>query len=114
MNGLVLMNRQNDRDHQGDIRGYALAVSDDGQTWREIQEGELPSTWNPQTIRFAQTLTTRWLRLTARSGYGADPSAALAELAILYAGPRLPDNVAPVEYRRVRSTATDIDEGGRP
>ncbi|HEU5069018.1 MAG TPA: discoidin domain-containing protein [Verrucomicrobiae bacterium] len=114
MNGLVLMNRQNDRDHQGDIRGYALAVSDDGQTWREIQEGELPSTWNPQTIRFVRTQTARWLKLTARSGYGTDPSAALAELAILYAGPRLPDNVAPVEYHRVRSTSTDIDEGGRP
>ena len=52
MNGVVLMNRQNDRDHLGDIRGYTLAVSDDGQAWREVLKGELASTWNPQTVKF--------------------------------------------------------------
>jgi hypothetical protein len=112
MNGVVLMNRQNDRDHLGDIRGYTLAVSDDGQTWREVSKGELASTWNPQTVKFPAPVTAKALKLTALSGFGADTSAALADLAVLYAGPKLPENSdAPVEFRRARSTSSDVDEG---
>lgn len=111
MNGVSLMPRQNDRDHQGDIRGYMISVSDDGQTWREVMRGELLSTWNPQEIRFAQTLTAKQLKFTSLSGFGSDPSSALAEFAVLYAGPKLPDNSGPMEYQRSRSTSTDIDEG---
>jgi hypothetical protein len=112
MTGLALMPRQNDRDHQGDIRGYVIAVSDDGQSWREWSRGELASTWEPQELWFTKILTTRYLKFTSQSGFGADPSSALAELAVLYAGPKLADNIAaPVEYRRSKSTSTDIDEG---
>ncbi len=113
MNGVVLMNRQNDRDHLGDIRAYKLEVSDDGQAWCEVASGELASTWNPQTVRFPQIATARQLRLTALTGFGSDTSAALAEIAVLYAGPQLPENAdAPVEYKRIRSTSSDVDEGG--
>jgi hypothetical protein len=112
MNGVALMNRQNDRDHLGDVRGYLIELSNDGQTWRRVAGGELPSTWNPQTIAFEKTETATHLRFAALSGYGPDPSAALAELAVLYAGPKLPENAdATVTYRRVRSTASDVDEG---
>ena len=112
MTGVVLMNRQNDRDHLGDIRGYTLAVSDDGQTWREVSKGELASTWDPQTVKFPATVTAKALKLTALAGFGADTSAALADLAVLYAGPKLPENSdAPVEFRRPRSTSSDVDEG---
>jgi hypothetical protein len=115
MNGVTLMNRQNDRDHLGDIRGYRIELSDDGRLWRQVAGGELPSTWNPQTLKFARTETARRLKLTALSGYGNDTSAALAEIAVLYAGPPLPENSsAAVEYRRVRSTASDVDEGAPP
>jgi beta-galactosidase len=113
MTGVAVLNRQNDRDHLGDVRRYLIEVSNDGQNWRKVAGGELPSTWNPQTIPFAQTETARHLRFAAMSGYGTDPSAALAELAVLYAGPKLPENGdANVNYRRVRSTASDVDEGG--
>jgi beta-galactosidase len=113
MNGVAVLNRQNDRDHAGDIRDYLIELSNDGQTWRKVADGKLPSTWNPQTIRFAQTETASRLRLTGKTGYGADASAALAELAVLYAGPALPENAdAGVTYRRVRSTSSDVDEGG--
>ena len=113
MNGVAVMNRQNDRDHLGDVRGYTIELSNDGQAWRKVAGGELPSTWNPQTIPFAKRETASHLRFTAVSGYGADASAALAELAVLYAGPKLPENAdANVTYRRVRSTASDVDEGG--
>jgi beta-galactosidase len=112
MNGVTLMNRQNDRDHLGDIRDYTIELSHDGQTWRPVVKDKLPSTWSPQTIPFTKTETATHLRLTALSGYGADASATLAEIAIQYAGPPLPENsAATIEYRRVRSTATDVDEG---
>jgi hypothetical protein len=110
--GLVLMNRQNDRNHQGDIRGYTVSASDDTQTWQEIVTGELASTWSPQTIEFTRIVTARYLRLTATSGFGADPSAALAELAVVHAGGRLADDVSESQqFKRVRSTSSDVDEG---
>lgn len=110
--GILLMNRQNDRDHLGDIRGYALQASDDGQAWREIARGELASTWAPQTIVLAQAATARHLRFSALSGFGNDATAALAEFAILYTGPRLPENAGnESRYQRARSTSTDVDEG---
>ncbi len=113
MNGVTLLNRQNDRDHAGDIRGYRLEASDDGQAWCEVASGDLASTWSPQTVKFSQIVTAKQLKLTALSGFGNDTSAALAEIAVMYAGPRLPDNGAgEVEYQRVRSTSSDVDEGG--
>jgi len=113
--GLELMTRQNDRDHFGDIRGYMLEASDDGQTWRTLLAGELASTWKPQTLKLPQPATARHLRLTAHSGFGADNSVALAEFAVRYTGPALPDNSnADIRYQRARSTSTDVDEGVDP
>jgi beta-galactosidase len=113
MNGLIFMNRQNDRDHLGDIRQYAVSVSNDGERWHEVLRGDLASTWVPQIIQFPTTVTAHHLKLVAGSGYGGDASAALAELAVIYAGPKLPDNLpGPLELKRVRSTSSDIDEGG--
>ena len=112
MNGLVFMPRQNDRNHVGDIRGYLVEVSDDGRQWREVTRGELASTWNAQQVRFAQSVTTKNLRFTALSGFGNDASTALAELAVMYAGPKLTEGGAgAVEYQRVRSTSTDVEDG---
>jgi hypothetical protein len=103
---------QNDRNHAGDVRGYLVEASDDGQPWREVMRGELVSTWNPQQVRFAQTVTTKNLRFTALSGFGNDTSTALAELAVMYAGPKLTEGgPGTVEYQRVRSTSTDVEEG---
>lgn len=112
MRGLMVLNRQNDRDHLGDVRAYTVQVSDDGGQWRQVAAGELASTWRPQTIDFPAQVIARQLKFTATSGFGRDTSAALAELAILYAGPKLPENKdGEIEYQRVRSTSTDVDEG---
>jgi hypothetical protein len=112
MNGVVLMPRQNDREHTGDVRTYIIKASDDGQQWRDVAQGALASTWSPQRVIFPQTLTAKQLRFTASSGFGKDSSAALAELAVIYAGPKLAgDDSGNVEYRRSRSTSTDVDEG---
>jgi beta-galactosidase len=110
--GLVLMPRQNHRDHEGDVHEWRVQVSDDGQQWREAARATLDSTFDPQTIRFAQPVTARHLRLTALSGFGDDRSSALADVALLYTGPALPEDGSVLEYKRSRSSSPDVDEAG--
>ncbi len=111
MRGLRLLPRQNDRMHRGDIRGYTVEVSDDGAHWREVAHGELQSTFDPQEIRFAGMITAKYVRLTARSGFGVDTSTALAELAVIYAGPRLAEpGTEPMRFHRVESTTPEVNE----
>jgi hypothetical protein len=112
INGLVLMPRQNQREHQGDIREFTLQSSDDGTNWQELVRGQLASTFDEQKILFGKTVTVRQLKLTALSGFGTDKSAALAEVAVDYAGPKLPDDDAgTIEYQRGRTASPDIDSG---
>jgi beta-galactosidase len=112
--GLVIMPRQNHRDHEGDIREYSVSISDDGKTWQEVKRGELFSTFDPQRISFGRTVTARYLKLTSLSGFGSDKTTAIAELAIIYSGPKLPEDKNDPEYQRSRSASTDIDEGVAP
>jgi len=114
MAGLVLMPRQNQREHQGDIREYTVAGSADGTNWQTVASGQLASTFDPQTISFGQTIQAKLVRLTARSGFGADNTVALGELAVMYTGPKLPANGGAIKYRRVRTASTDIDAGDAP
>ena len=83
MSGVVLMSRQNHREHEGDIRAYVFLVSDDGREWREVARGELLSTFAPQQIDFSTPVTARYLKLIALSGFGADKTTSLAELAVI-------------------------------
>jgi hypothetical protein len=110
--GVVLMPRQNHRDHEGDVREWLIQVSDDGQAWRDVARPTLGSTFDPQTVRFDRAVTARWLRLTSLSGFGDDRASALADVAILYTGPALPDEAGELEYQRSRSTSADVDEAG--
>jgi hypothetical protein len=113
MDGLILMPRQNQREHQGDIHDYKIESSDDGTNWQEIASGQLASTFDEQKISFNKTVTTKDLKLTAISGFGTDNAAALAELAVIYAGPKIVDNsAADIEYKNVRTASPDIDAGG--
>lgn len=115
MSGLILMPRQNHREHEGDIREYVINASDDGKVWREIVRGELLSTFEPQRVSFPLTVYARHLKLTALSGFGPDPTAALAELAVVYSGAKLAETLDDdVEYRRSKTATTDIDEGTAP
>jgi hypothetical protein len=110
--GLVLMPRQNHRDHEGDVREWLIEASEDGANWREVRRATLGSTFAPQSVRFDQRVTARYLKLTALSGFGADRASALADVAVLYAGPALPEDSGELEYRRSRSTSADVDEAG--
>ena len=112
--GFVVMPRQNHREHEGDIREYAISISDDGTTWREIKRGSLLSTFDPQTINLGSTVTAKYLKLVSRSGFGIDKTTAIADLAIVYAGPTLPDDASDLEYKRTKSASPDIDEGVKP
>ncbi|TFW31292.1 sugar-binding domain-containing protein [Duganella callida] len=112
--GVVLMPRQNHRDHEGDLRDYALQASDDGIAWRELRRGTLPSGYGPQTVDLGRRETARQLRLVSLSGVGADGVSALAELALVYAGPPLPESSGTPNYQRVPSASPDVDENLAP
>jgi hypothetical protein len=110
--GLMLMPRQNHREHEGDIREYEISVSDDGDQWREVKSGELLSTFEPQRIIFTEKVTARKLKLTALSGFGTDKLTALAELAVIYEGPDLIDTESrKLQYERNKTATPEIDEG---
>ena len=110
ISGVVLLPRQNHREHQGDIREYRIELSDDGNTWRDAKHGELLSTFRPQRVRFAQAATARYLKLTALSGFGPDTTAALAEVAVIVDGSQTADAKV-VRYKRGKSATSEIDEG---
>jgi hypothetical protein len=112
VDGLVLMPRQNHRDHEGDVREWLIEAGDDGQAWRTVRRATLGSSFAPQTVRFEERVSARYLRLTALSGFGADRASALADVAVIYAGPALPEEAGEVAYRRSRSTSADVDEAG--
>ena len=89
ISGVVLMPRQNQREHEGEIKECAVSVSDDGFVFNEVQRGYLSSTFAPQRIEFSRTVTTKYLRLVSLGGFGPDKTTSLAELAVIYAGPKL-------------------------
>jgi beta-galactosidase len=109
--GIMIMPRQNHREHEGDIREYSIEVSDDGTTWREIKRGSLLSTFDPQKIDLGRTVSTKFLKFVSLSGFGGDKVSALAELAVIYTGPPLLVDHSQTEYTRSISASPDIDEG---
>ena len=105
------MPRQNHREHEGDVREYSIQVSDDGTHWSEVKRDELLSTFDPQTIAFGKNISAKFLKITSLSGFGADKTTALSEVAVIYTGPKLPDSDEELEYKRSKSASPDIDEG---
>ncbi len=111
MNGFVCMTRQNQRQHLGDIREYVVEVSNDGAQWRQVYQGKLESTFEPQRVRFGQTVRARHFRLRALSGFGPDQTCALAELAILGTDVGSARTPGPSTTYRSIPTATEEIEG---
>lgn len=109
--GLLLMPRQNHREHEGDVREYKAMISADGQNWQEIKTGSLISSFEPQKVTFGKTVSAKYLRFVALSGFGSDKMVSLAELAVIYEGPTLPPDPSDPEYKRSTSASPDIDEG---
>ena len=111
MAGLLIMPRQNHREHEGDIREFSVRVSDNGSDWHEVHRGELISTFAPQKIDFSSIISTKYLKVVSLSGFGEDKRTALAELAVIYAGPKLSGSDSTIEYQRNRTATPEIDEG---
>lgn len=105
------MPRQNGREHEGDVREYLIQISDDGTNWRDVKRDSLVSTFNPQRIDLGQNVTAKFIKFTSLSGFGSDKISAIAELAVIYTGPKLPDDNIDTQYTRLRSASPDIDEG---
>jgi beta-galactosidase len=111
MSGLVLMPRQNHREHEGDIHDYLVLTSDDGNRWQEVRRGELASTFAPQRIEFSGPITTQHLKLMSLSGFGSDKMTALAELAVIYTGAKLNEKGSgTIEYQRNLTSTPEIDD----
>jgi beta-galactosidase len=111
MSGVVLMPRQNHREHEGEMHDVAIRISDDGLIWTDIARPTLVSSFEPKRITFSNPVTTRHLKLVSLTGFGTDKTTSLAEVAVIYTGPKLNDKGEPIEYQRNRSATPDIDEG---
>ncbi|MGH7980805.1 MAG: discoidin domain-containing protein, partial [Limisphaerales bacterium] len=110
MTGLVIMPRQNQRQHQGDIRGFTVQASPDGVHWRQVAAGELASTFDEQRILFGRTVRAKKLKLIAVSGFGTDHSTALSELAVIEPGLKpTGSHFGTMIYRNARTASPDID-----
>jgi hypothetical protein len=89
ISGVVLMPRQNHRQHEGEIKEAVISVSEDGSVWNDVQRAYLGSTFAPQRIALSRAVTTKYLRLVSLTGFGDDKTTSLAEFAVIYAGPKL-------------------------
>jgi len=87
--GVVLMARQNSREHEGEIKECVISVSDDGSVWNDVQRAYLPSTFAPQRIEFSRAVKTKYLKLVSLTGFGPDKTTSIAEFAVVYAGPKM-------------------------
>ncbi|HEX7297223.1 MAG TPA: discoidin domain-containing protein, partial [Pyrinomonadaceae bacterium] len=108
--GVVLMPRQNHREHEGEIRDYVIGVSDDGNVWNNIHQGELVSSFEPKKIQFTRPATAKYLKLISLSGFGGDKMTSLAEIAIIPADSQA-TSTSDIEYQRSRTATAEIDEG---
>lgn len=106
--GLVLLNRQDHREREGDICEYRVEADAGDGKWQTVAQGRLESTFDPQTISFTEKISAKALKLTALSGFGRDRSASLAEAAVIYAGaPLMEKAVASVAAYRKTASATE-------
>jgi hypothetical protein len=83
LSGIALLPRQ-DGNRNGWIREYEVAVSGERESWGEpVARGALGADGTEKEIRFGRPVSGRYLRLTVRSGFDAQPFASLAELRLL-------------------------------
>lgn len=81
--GVTILFRQ-DGNPNGWIKEYSVSVSADGKDWgRPVAEGSFARDANLKTIRFAAPAEAKFLRVTAKSGFGGDPFTSLAELDVI-------------------------------
>jgi len=81
--GITCLPRQ-DKNPNGRIKDYAVQVSNDGKTWREMARGAFTREKALQTVKFAKPVEARWVKLIAISSIDpSKPYAAVAELTVI-------------------------------
>jgi hypothetical protein len=78
LTGLRVLPRQ-DKDNAR-IKDYAVALSSDNETWRQVAQGSFDDSEAEKEIRFGGTESARYVRLTALTAYAKQPYVAIAEL----------------------------------
>jgi beta-galactosidase len=79
--GITYLPRQDQSN--GRIADYAVALSNDGKVWNEVAKGRFPDGTALQTVRFAKSAETRYIRLSALSEQAGRDFASVAELGVL-------------------------------
>ncbi|MGC8643886.1 MAG: discoidin domain-containing protein, partial [Isosphaeraceae bacterium] len=82
--GVVLQPRQDQSN--GWIKKYRIEISMDGKSWTKAAQGVLDRSDQEKTVRFANAVSARFLKLVAESPFDHQPFASLAELTVLEAG----------------------------
>ncbi|MBP7274708.1 MAG: alpha-L-fucosidase [Kiritimatiellae bacterium] len=84
--GFTYLPRQDRKIPDAMIEGWAFEVSDDGQTWTRVAEGEFGNIVNDPSLRverFEKPARARYVRLVSRSGAAGKPYAGAAEFGLL-------------------------------
>jgi hypothetical protein len=111
LKGLVWMNRQDHRGHEGDVRDYEISFSEDGLDWSEPLKGRLESTFEPQEIDFGRVVQAQHIKIRALSGFGNDLTASAAEIAVIAAQlPQGDQTAEPTVYKKVRTATEEMFE----
>ena len=114
--GLIIMNRQNDRDRLGDIKDYEIEISDEGNEWTLIKKDKLESTFDVQKIFFEKTVNAKYIKIRAISGFGNDKSSAIAEAGLIRAGTKTVESDREIKdgYTKTSSETTEMFETINP
>jgi len=78
----------------GRVKGYEIAVSDDGASWTTVATGALVDSPDTQIVSFTP-VTASFVRFTATSSLNGQPFAAAAEMRVYGTAADLPTGFAP-------------------
>ena len=67
----------------GNIKGYKLEVSVDGDNWSQVAEGEFQNNADKQTVLFKKAVKARYVRFTATSSQNGQDFASGAEFELI-------------------------------
>ena len=79
--GFKYMPRQSG--NNGNIKGYKLEVSVDGENWTQVAEGEFQNNAEKQTVLFKKAVKARYVRFSATSSQNGQDFASGAEFEIV-------------------------------
>ena len=82
INGLTYLPRQ-DQSTVGDIKDYALSISNDGKTWTEVLRGTFSADKKLKEALLTKPIRARYLRFTALSAHDGQDYASGSEVHIL-------------------------------